>query len=217
MEEGKKSHVSLQKELPLEPCGLSGQSSSIVCPLSLSQGRETVTRTHPFVETSQTMTKAHEGSAPGSAMRTRGPVSLTGVPWELLEINRECCSELEFKAGQIPLSGFMICSMTGEVSLLFILQIPAQLSPFLEGVLTTTTTPRHCLCVYSWLCCTPVRLDLLHGPPIAASATQKHLLPWLLPPLHSLCFTELWFISSLVSGSEIGVVCACLVELRSSA
>ena len=100
---GEKSHVSLQKELPLEPCGLSGQSSSIVCPLSLSQGRETVTRTHPVVETSQMMTKAHEGSAPGSAMRTGGLVSLIGVPWGLLEIHRECCLELQFKAGQISI------------------------------------------------------------------------------------------------------------------
>lgn len=71
-----------------------------------------------------------------------------------------------FKLGQILLSGFIICSVIGEVWLLFTLQMPAQLSPFLEDVLThagCVVTPASVSCAHG-LCSTPARLGLLQGP-----------------------------------------------------
>jgi hypothetical protein len=136
--------------------------------------------------------------ASGSALRTRGLVSFLGMLWALLEISihRECCLVLAFlqgtgrgfKLGQILLSGFIICSVIGEVWLLFTLQMPAQLSPFLEDVLThagCVVTPASVSCAHG-LCSTPARLGLLQGPlwslPLQLRGTFLCLCdPWLLP------------------------------------
>lgn len=52
----------------------------------------------------------------------------------------QSCSSYRYrkglKADQIPLSGFIICSVVGEISLLVVLQVLAQLSPVLEDVPT---------------------------------------------------------------------------------
>ena len=80
MEEGeKKSLVGLQKELALEPSDCWGQSSCIVCPLSLFQGRETGTRTHPVIEPSQMMVAEYGGNCIWKCPEDEG----TGViPWD---------------------------------------------------------------------------------------------------------------------------------------
>ena len=132
--------------------------------------------------------------ASGSALRTRGLVSFLGMLWALLEISihRECCLVLAFlqgtgrgfKLGQILLSGFIICSVIGEVWLLFTLQMPAQLSPFLEDVLIHPGCVSHpCLCV---LCSGAVLYSSQAGfasrsSVVAVSAALRHLPLPLLP------------------------------------
>lgn len=131
--------------------------------------------------------------ASGSALRTRGLVSSLGCCghfWKYQYIGsvawcwRSCRYRKGLKAGQILLSGFIICSVIGEVWLLFTLQMPAQLSPFLEDVLIHPGCVSHpCLCV---LCSGAVLYSSQAGfasrsSVVAVSAALRHLPLPLLP------------------------------------
>lgn len=139
----------------------------------------------------------------------------------LWEIHRENCLELEFlwvQEGAWSWSDSIIRvhDMLNEwwkFLLSCILQIPTQLSPILEDVLADPPSlnwPPLPVCLALMPCPIPRRLNLCtvhcdccHCNSEVPSATA---VPF--------CFTEPWFILSLVYGSEIAVDCVCLVELR---
>lgn len=78
--------------------------------------------------------KGVRGICARNAMGAGALPAFIRVLWGLWGTHRECPEELCWHrrglgTGEVPRSGFMICSLAGEVSLLFITQIPAQLRP----------------------------------------------------------------------------------------
>lgn len=161
-----------------------------MCPLSVSQSKETLPRTCPIMETPQLVARAYEGPVPGSAEGTRGLPSLIKVPWGLWKylgnIARSWSSSRYrwgLKGAKIPLSGFLICSLAGKVLYPFTLQIPAQLSSALEGV-DPPGRANRCLCA---------RAGFPLGPLAGCLCRWRHL-PHCRCPLDSLWLTEPWAI-----------------------